>query len=113
MLTSNGYLLDERPERLGRLRPVPQGERGCRDALLGRIERDGYAFLPDFLEPTLVSEFRRYYFEALAPTGLNESSTARSDLDRPMLRHVLFDEVVPGPEYNQFCRTPAILDWFS
>lgn len=113
VLTSNGYRLDERPERLGRLSPLPTPESGSRRALLDRIGRDGYAFMPGFLDADRVQEFRRYYFEALAPAGLTEASGSASDLDPSMLRQILFDEIVPGSAYDRLCRTPAILDWFG
>ncbi len=113
MPTSNHYLLDDRPTRLGRLTPVPPGERRDRTAMLARIARDGYAFLPGFLDPALVLDFRAYYFASLAPAGLRETSTAADEVDRPTLRQVLFDEVVPGPEYDRLCRTAAIVDWFG
>ena len=42
MLTSNGYVLDEAPHRLGDLEPVPAAERSDRDALWQRLRREGY-----------------------------------------------------------------------
>ncbi len=113
VLTSNGYALDERPGRLGQLTPVPAGERTSRELLRRRIARDGYAFLPGFLDPGQVEQFRRYYFDALAPAGLTATSTAGDEIDRATLRRVLFNEVVPGREYERLCRTPAIVDWFN
>ena len=113
MFTSNGYRLDERPARLGRLQPVPSTERSSRTAMLARIARDGYAYLPGFLDPGLVADFRRHYFSALSPAGLTETSTAKDVLDRPTLREILFGSVVPGGAYERLCRTPAIVDWFG
>lgn len=33
-------------------------------------------------------------------------------LDRRRLRHLLFDTVVPGERYRQFCSQLAIADWY-
>ena len=44
-LTSNGYVLDDRPDRLGPLEPVPESERGSRQALRQRLVDRGYLFL--------------------------------------------------------------------
>jgi hypothetical protein len=98
--TSNGYVLDE--QRLGRLVPVPEEERGDRARLRARLQRDGYLFLTGLLDPAVVLEFREYYF------GLTGAAT-----DRASYRKVLFEEIVPGPEYAAFCAQPALKGWFE
>lgn len=120
MLTSNGYVLDESPTRLGRLQPVPEHERHDREVLWERLARDGYLFLRGALDRDVVLEFRRYYFERLAGTNLTEPGSApgiglaaSGDIDRPTLRSTLFGEIVPGPEYHAFCTQPAIRDWYA
>ncbi|MET9533725.1 MULTISPECIES: phytanoyl-CoA dioxygenase family protein [unclassified Streptomyces] len=110
-LTSNGYVLDRRPERLGPLEPVPDGERHDREALRLRLRRDGYLFLRGALDPERVRSFRRHYFRALAHTGLRETGPGRTD--RAALRHTLFREIVPGARYREFCEQPAIRDWYA
>ena len=70
MLTSNGYVLDERPHRLGRLEPVPEADRTSRDALAERLRDHGYLLLKAQIDPEIIRGFRRYYFTALAPSGL-------------------------------------------
>jgi Phytanoyl-CoA dioxygenase (PhyH) len=108
MLTSNGYVLDESPGRLGRLVPVPDHERHDRDALWTRLRRDGYLWLRGAIDPVEVEAFRRFYHAALAPSGVWDGR-----LDRAELRSILFGRVVPGPEYHAFCTQPAIRDWYA
>ncbi|MEU4197032.1 phytanoyl-CoA dioxygenase family protein [Kribbella sp. NPDC026611] len=100
MLTSNGYVLEE--ERLGLLEAVPLGERADRGALRRRLMRDGYLYLSGLLDPVVVLAFREYYL------GLTGAVT-----DRASYRRVLFEEVVPGPEYAAFCAQPALKGWFE
>lgn len=120
MLTSNGYVLDDRPERLGRLEPVPAAERGDREALWSRLRRDGYLYLTGHLDPAEVLAFRRHYFAALEPSGLiavgsdpEDGIAADHDLDRGSYRRILFDEIVPGDEYLALCAAPRVADWFA
>jgi Phytanoyl-CoA dioxygenase (PhyH) len=98
VLTSNGYLLDER--RLGELTVVPERERRDLPRLRDRLQRDGYLFLTGLLDPEDVLAFRRYYF------GLIGSVT-----ERAAYRRVLFEEIVPGREYADFCA--LLRDWFE
>ena len=120
MLTSNGYVLDDDPTRLARLEPVPMEERDDREALWTRLRRDGYLYLTGHLDPAEVLAFRRYYFQTLTPTGLVADGSdpvdgiaAEGDLDRGSYRRILFDEVVPGAEYQALCAAPRVADWFA
>ncbi|MGH3097965.1 MAG: phytanoyl-CoA dioxygenase family protein [Streptosporangiales bacterium] len=120
MLTSNGYVLDESRARFGELDPVPASERGDREALWGRLVRDGYLFLRGALDPDAVRRFRRYYFEQLAPSGVLRTGTdpeagiaGDGTVDSAMLRHTLFREIVPGRTYERFCTQPSIRDWYG
>lgn len=120
MLSSNGYVLDESPRRLGSLQAVPDDERTNREALWERLRRDGYLFLPRALDPQVVLNFRRYYFGKLADTGLTRGDTdptlglsGEGTLDLAAMRHALFTDVVPGQEYQRFCLQPAIRDWYA
>lgn len=111
MLTSNGYCLDEAPNRLGPLAAVPASELSDRELLWKRLRRDGYLYLRGLLDPADVLAFRRYYFER---TGLADADgVARSGVDRAGLRKVLFGEIVPGDQYRAFCAQPAIRDWYT
>lgn len=120
MLTSNGYVLDERPERLGPLEPVPADERQDRDALWHRLRRDGYLYLPGHLPAREVLDFRRFYFSAMRGTGLVPDDDrapagidAGEEIDRALLRHRLFETIVPSAEYERLCTLPRIRDWFA
>ena len=119
MITSNGYVLDERPERLGRLEAVPTALRDDKDALWERLRRDGYLYLSDHLDPELVRDFRAYYFGKLAPTGLVQPGGDRDgidssgDVDLALTRRVLFDDVVPGDRYAELTAHPTIRGWFQ
>ncbi|QGN31519.1 phytanoyl-CoA dioxygenase family protein [Microlunatus sp. Gsoil 973] len=111
MLTSNGYVLSSTPDRLGTLEPVPAADRGSRDALWERLDRDGCLLLRGFLDPDIVNAFRHYYFGRLADAGLREHGDG--DVDQAALRRILFREIVPGLEYDAFCRQSVIVDFFS
>ncbi|WP_405071178.1 phytanoyl-CoA dioxygenase family protein [Kribbella sp. NBC_01510] len=100
MLTSNGYVLDER--QVGELSVVPERERGELHGLRERLRRDGYLYLTGFLDAEVVQGFREYYF------GLTGAAA-----DRASYRKVLFDQIVPGPEYAAFCAQPALKGWFE
>jgi hypothetical protein len=115
VLTSNGYRLAE--SRVGPLEPVPDAIRNDRDALWQRLRRDGYLFLRGALDPERVWAFRRYYFDALRPTGLvadpDRGTVNGADPDVAQLRRILFRDIVPGRPYLEFCTQPAIRGWFE
>ena len=120
MLTSNGYVLDDSEQRLGQLEPVPVEERFDKEALWGRLRRDGYLYLKGQLDPAMVNDFRKYYFESLQNANVTKAGTeailgiaAEGPVDRAEMRTTLFGQVVPGTEYTSLCATPAIADWFS
>lgn len=119
VLTSNGYVLDEAPSRLGELVPTPVAELDDRDALWHRLRTQGYLYLKGFLDPAAVAEFRAYYFGHLVGSGLVDPDAdpalglAGPGADRALLREALFGTIVPGPEYQSFCTQPAIRDWFA
>ncbi|MFI6388128.1 phytanoyl-CoA dioxygenase family protein [Nonomuraea sp. NPDC050540] len=119
VLTSNGHRLDPSPQRLGRLEPVRAAERHDRAALRRRLARDGYLFLPGFLDRAEILEFRRHYFAALEGTGVTEPGSdprlgraGGGDLDRATMRRVLFRDIVPGAEYEALCRHPRIAGFY-
>ncbi|WP_439564609.1 phytanoyl-CoA dioxygenase family protein [Microcella sp.] len=120
MITSNGYTLDESPRRLGLLEPVPDSERDDKDALWHRMRRDGYLYLKNQIDPQIVRDFREYYFTKMAATGLIERGSdvrvgvdAQADIDRGLMRSILFDEIVPGAYYQAITAHPAIKGWFE
>lgn len=120
MITSNGYVLNDSPTRLGRLEPVPESERLDRAALWRRLRRDGYLFLKGHLNPQTVNNFRGYYFSQLAHAKVTRPGTdpalgisSDQEVDRAAMRQALFGTVVPGPEYQALCTEPRIKDWFA
>ncbi|GAA3521655.1 phytanoyl-CoA dioxygenase family protein [Actinocatenispora rupis] len=117
MLTSNGYVLSAAPDRLGELAPVPDRERHDRDALWARLRAEGHLYLPGALDADDVRAFRRWYFDALAGTGLvvpgSDGTAADGPVDAAALRHRLFRYVVPSLAYQRFCTQPAVRDWYA
>lgn len=120
MLTSNGYVMNESPSRLGRLPPVPNAARSSRDGLWDRLRSDGYLYLTGHLDREVVESFREYYFRALSPIGLIDQSFAPgigrdsgAPTDRGELRRILFDDIVPGDYYSALTAHPSIRDWFA
>lgn len=119
MLTSNDYVLDESPARLGKLDEVPTHERNDREALWNRLRRDGYLLLRGQLPAEVVHDFRRFYFEALAQTGLVDTEdpglglAGGPHLDRALLRRVLFDHIIPSPQFQALCTRPEVKNWFE
>ncbi|MFI0981589.1 phytanoyl-CoA dioxygenase family protein [Streptomyces sp. NPDC021093] len=119
--TSNGYTLSGAPHRLGRLGPVPPGERGDLAALRARFAREGHLYLPGFFRPEVVEAFRRHYFEATAHTGLVRpgsdpgdgiAAPDRGGFDHAAFRTALFRGIVPGPAYEAMCRRPELVAFY-
>lgn len=120
MLTSNGYILDESPHRLGALEPVGELELEDKDALWDRLRRDGYLYIKGMLPKPDVEGFRRHYFASLAHTGLTAPGSdpalglaGPAPADRQRLRETLYGSIVPGEEFSALCRHPRIVEWFS
>lgn len=116
-LTSNGYHLDTRPERLGWLTPSDPAE--PISTLRERLHTHGYLWLKGLLPREDVLEFRRRVFEALRPTGLlAEGSDAMNGLYSgglvnkglaARLRH----EIHRWAAYEAFCLLPPIWQFYE
>lgn len=120
MITSNGYVLDDSPQRLGYLQPVPEHERSDREALWERLRRDGYLYLKGQLKAEEINRFRGYYFSALEGSQVTRPGTdpelgeaSAEETDRVAMRRALFDTIVPGAEYQALCAQPGIAEWFA
>lgn len=120
MLTSNGYQLDMSPYRWGELADSSAAaSSGDQAELWRRLRTEGYLLLRGFLDRQLVLDFRRYFFTALAPSGLTAPGSdpadgiAGAEIDRGLLRSTLFGSVVPGPEYQRLCSDPRITGFFG
>lgn len=120
-LQSLGHTLENSPERLGWLEAVPSNERGDRDALWARLRRDGYLFLRGALDSQVSLEFRRHYFASLQASGLIEAGSdpldgigaSGGEFNRDVARRALFDQIVPGAEYQALCTSPAVQGFFA
>jgi hypothetical protein len=120
MLTSNRYVLDESPQRLGTLSAVPDADRHDREALWEHLRRQGYLLLRGALDADQVKAFRRYYFEQLADCGLTRPGSdpavglaGEAPVDSASMRNALYGSVVPGEVYRRFCSQPALRDWYA
>lgn len=109
-LRGRDHKLHTSAERLGWLEDVPDVERHDRAALWARLERDGYLLLRGAISPAASVEFRRYYFAHLEASGLLEAGSdpvlgiaSSLEFDRAGLRRTLFEEIVPGAVYADFC----------
>ena len=109
-LTGRDHTLQTSADRLGWLEDVPKAERQSRTALWARLERDGYLLLRGAISPAASVEFRRYYFAHLKASGLLEAGSdpalgiaSQLEYDRAALRRALFEEIVPGAVYAEFC----------
>ena len=109
-LRGRDHELHTSADRLGWLEDVPAAERQNRAALHARLENDGYLLLRGAISPAASVEFRRYYFSRLQPSGLLEAGSDPAlgiasplEYDRAMLRRTLFEEIVPGAAYADFC----------
>ena len=116
-LACRDHVLENTPERLGWLEPVPDIERSDRKALWARLEREGYLFLRGALSPEMSFEFRTYYFAKLEHSGLLETDSdgvaSNEGVDLAEVRRVLFDEIVPSQTYLDFCTSSAVKGFFA
>ena len=118
MITSNGYVLDETSDRLGRLRSIPAEDREDREALWQQLRCDGYLYLTGHLDEQVVEEFRRFYFGRLERAGLTAPGTvdgidSGGEIDRGLLRTILFEEIVPSREYEALTTHAQVRGWFE
>lgn len=119
-ITSNGYVLDQSPQRMGRLEPVPDCERSDKERLWKRLRRDGYLYLKGQLDPETVTNFRAYYFQQLMKSGLVTTSDSTKSgidagglIDRLTMREILTGEIVPGVRFDSVTSHPGIRGWFE
>jgi hypothetical protein len=119
-LACRDYVLENKPDRLGWLEPVPALERQDRKALWARLEREGYLYLKGALGQEMSLEFRKFYFEKLFDSGLLEVDSKPEDgiassgeVNLAEVRRVLFDEIVPGETYLKFCTSSAVKGFFA
>ena len=119
-LMSNGYALDMQPARLGRLKAVPENERQDRAILRERLNDQGYLYFKKFLDPARINQFREYYFKMLEESGLLAPGSAaveglagNSPFDQLKEHDILYKKIVPGLEYEAFCTSPQLVEFFE
>jgi ectoine hydroxylase-related dioxygenase (phytanoyl-CoA dioxygenase family) len=111
-LRSNGFVLDTRPERLGRLTPSDPSAGVA--SLRGSFDADGYVWLRGFLPRSDVLGFREHVFRQFADTGLlargsdpRDGIYSGGDHDADLARRRLM-EVVRSAAYESFCLHPRL-----
>lgn len=113
VLTSNGFRLETRPERLGWLEPSHASE-GI-PALQHRFLERGYVWLKDFLPSEEVLAFRKHFFGAFTETGLIASGSDPQDGiyagggEDAALTSKRLMELVRSAAYESFCLHPRLV----
>lgn len=118
-LVSNGYTLSLAPERLGWLEPTDPSR--SLEELREQYRAQGYLWLKGILDRAAVIAFRRRYFEAFLATGLLAAGSDPADgifsghtePEQRVLIHKIFVESVRWPEYEAFCSSPAIVQFYE
>ncbi len=115
-LVSNGYTLDMRPERLGRL--TPSDPRAPIGALREQFRAQGYLWLKGILSRDEVLAFRRFFFTRLAETGAVAPGTDPVEgiysghEDHQIARRVMI-ELVRTAAYEAFCLSAPSVRFYT
>ena len=111
-LRSNGFVLDDRPERLARLMPSDPADDAA--VLRERFVADGYVWLKAFLPREDVLGFREHFFRQFNDTGLLATGSdprdgiySGPDHDTELARRRLM-ETVRSAAYEAFCLHPRL-----
>lgn len=116
-LTSNGFILEAGPDRLGRLTPSdptrPIAE------LREQYAAQGYLWLKGLLNRKAIFAFRKRFFRAFAETGLLMPGTDPADgiysggeEDHRAIAKLLH-EIVRWSAYESFCLQPEIWEFYE
>lgn len=92
-LISNGHTLETTPERLGWLEPTDPDL--PMEQLRASYRANGYLWLKDFFDRESVLAFRTFFFDTIEAGGVQA-----------------FFEIVRSPEYEAFCSSPRLLDFY-
>lgn len=116
-LSSNGFTLEDTPDRLGWL--VPSDPRSPLELLREQYTAQGYLWLKGLLDREAVLAFRRFYFEAFQTTGLIEPGSdpveglfSKGEVDQ-VAAHKVAIEAVRWPEYEAFCRSKPVVEFYE
>ena len=116
-LQSNGIPLAREGQEIGRL--VPTDPRRPMEELREQFRVQGYLWLKGLLPRDEVLNFRRHYFTAYRDTGLlAEGSDPIEGIYSgipiaPELNNRLWTEAARWPEYEAFCLSPAIVNFYE
>lgn len=115
-LTSNGFVLDRSPERLGDLVPTPAS--ASMDALRQQYRAQGYLWLRGFFDRDTVLDFRRHVFDRFAQTGLLEPGSdpaagIYSGHEDKSVTHKVLMEIVRSAAYESFCLQPRLWRFYD
>jgi ectoine hydroxylase-related dioxygenase (phytanoyl-CoA dioxygenase family) len=115
-LTSNGYIVENTPDKLGWLTPTDPAT--PMRILREQYDAQGYLWLKGILNRDAVLAFRRFYFSAYLETGMIAPGTdpvdgiySGGEVDQQAVRKVLFD-FVKCPEFENFCRMEPIVEFY-
>lgn len=115
-LSSNGFLIEDTPEKIGWLTPTDPAT--PMKILREQYETQGYIWLKGILNRDEVLAFRRFYFSSYLETGMIKPGTdpvdgiySGAEIDQQAVKKILF-EFVKSPEYEAFCRMQPILDFY-
>ncbi|MDB5079146.1 MAG: Phytanoyl-CoA dioxygenase [Chloroflexi bacterium] len=116
-LSSNGFTLEDSPDRLGWL--VPSDPTGSIEVLWEQYKSQGYLWLKGLLDREAVLAFRRFYFTAFQSTGLLKPGTdpvegiySNGEVDQ-IAAHKIAVEAVRWPEFEQFCLSEPIVKFYE
>jgi ectoine hydroxylase-related dioxygenase (phytanoyl-CoA dioxygenase family) len=116
-LTSNGFELSNRPERLGWLEPtradLPAGQ------IWEQFQAQGYVWLKGILDRQAVLAFRRQFFEAyrevglLAPGSDPQEGVYSGQREDPAWARQKLTEITRWADYEAFCLSSPIRAFYQ
>lgn len=116
-LSSNGFILEDTPERLGRLSPSDPST--PIELLREQYNSQGYLWLKGILDREEVLAYRKLYFSAFQGTGLLKNGTVPQDgiysggpYDQVAAHNMVFN-AVKWPEFENLCKSTPIVKFYQ